>query len=250
MKFFYLIIINQKISNLKPAKFDWSNAQIAALHSSFFWGYMLTQIPAGYLSTRFPANRVFGLAILASALLNFSIPLMTKTNFYGLVVLRIFQGLVDVSLIFDFFVYFHLLNILILKFKGIAFPSVHGIWRYWAPPQERSRLATISFTGIYAGAIVGFPLSGYLINNVSWESSFYVYGAAGLIWFAAWFIVSAPTPAQCALITDEERIYIESSIDTPALPKVNFLFISFNWFNKLYFNQHGFNIDFQESLKP
>ncbi len=84
----------------QPAKVNWSDAEIAALHSSFFWGYMLTQIPAGYLSSRFPANRVFGLAIFFSSALNFLIPFVIKTNFISLLVIRILQGLVDVNLLF------------------------------------------------------------------------------------------------------------------------------------------------------
>jgi ACS family sodium-dependent inorganic phosphate cotransporter-like MFS transporter 6/7/8 len=82
----------------QPAKVNWSDAEIAALHSSFFWGYMLTQIPAGYLSSRFPANRVFGLAIFFSSALNFLIPFVIKTNFISLLIIRIVQGLVDVNL--------------------------------------------------------------------------------------------------------------------------------------------------------
>jgi ACS family sodium-dependent inorganic phosphate cotransporter-like MFS transporter 6/7/8 len=31
--------------------------------------------------------------------------------------------------------------------KGVTYPAAHGIWRWWAPPLERSTLATISFTG-------------------------------------------------------------------------------------------------------
>ena len=32
-------------------------------------------------------------------------------------------------------------------FQGVTYPACHGIWRHWAPPLERSRLATISFCG-------------------------------------------------------------------------------------------------------
>lgn len=154
---------------------------------------MITQIPAGFLATRFPANRVFGLAILVSSSLNLLMPYFLKTNFSALVGIRIVQGLFD----------------------GISFPSVHGLWRYWAPPSERSRLATISFTGIYAGAIVGFPLSTYLINSVSWESSFYVYGSAGIVWFVFWFILSAPCPEKCLFISKNEIECIKQAIGAP-----------------------------------
>ena len=32
--------------------------------------------------------------------------------------------------------------------QGVTYPACHGIWRHWAPPLERSRLATMSFCGM------------------------------------------------------------------------------------------------------
>lgn len=60
--------------------------------------------------------------------------------------------------------------------QGVTYPACHGIWRHWAPPLERSRLATIALCGSYAGVVVGMPLSGTLIDWFSWEAPFYVYG--------------------------------------------------------------------------
>ena len=42
---------------IKPAAFDWGPGTIAALDSSFFWGYLVTQVPGGYLAAKFPANK-------------------------------------------------------------------------------------------------------------------------------------------------------------------------------------------------
>lgn len=38
-------------------------------------------------------------------------------------------------------------NNLIFTFQGVTYPACHGIWRHWAPPIERSRLATLAFCG-------------------------------------------------------------------------------------------------------
>lgn len=39
-------------------------------------------------------------------------------------------------------------NILcICMLQGVTYPACHGIWRHWAPPMERSRLATLAFCG-------------------------------------------------------------------------------------------------------
>lgn len=42
----------------------------------------------------------------------------------------------------------HPLKVLsLLSMQGVTYPACHGIWSKWAPPLERSRLATISFCG-------------------------------------------------------------------------------------------------------
>ncbi|CAB0006143.1 unnamed protein product [Nesidiocoris tenuis] len=58
--------------------------------------------------------------------------------------------------------------------EGVTYPACHGIWRYWAPPLERSRLATIAFCGSYAGVVLGMPLSGMLTagSKGSWKVVF------------------------------------------------------------------------------
>ena len=61
-------------------------------------------------------------------------------------------------------------------FQGVTYPACHGMWRNWAPPLERSRLATLAFCGSYAGAVFGMPISALLTDNISWPAPFYFYG--------------------------------------------------------------------------
>lgn len=158
--------------------------------SSFFWGYLVTQIPGGFLAARYPANRVFGTAIATSAFLNMLLPGAAKVHPGLVMFVRILQGLVE----------------------GVTYPACHGIWRHWAPPMERSRLATMAFCGSYAGAVVGMPLSGFLTEWLGWETCFYVYGSFGLIWYAFWMWLSFEKPSKHPTISQEELLYIEQSI--------------------------------------
>jgi ACS family sodium-dependent inorganic phosphate cotransporter-like MFS transporter 6/7/8 len=105
---------------------------IGALYvdASFFWGYIITQLPGGFLASRFPANRLFGTAIFLSSCLNLLIPTAAKLDPKAVIIARVIQGLVE----------------------GVTYPACHGIWRWWAPPLERSRLATLAFCGSYGGA--------------------------------------------------------------------------------------------------
>ncbi len=80
----------------KPPAFNWGPGTIAALDSSFFWGYLVTQVPGGYLAAKFPANRVFGIALAISAFLNCLLPSAAKMSVLVAMLVRILQGLVEV----------------------------------------------------------------------------------------------------------------------------------------------------------
>uniref|UniRef100_A0A8C7UKZ0 Solute carrier family 17 member 6b n=1 Tax=Oncorhynchus mykiss TaxID=8022 RepID=A0A8C7UKZ0_ONCMY len=175
-------------------KFNWDPETVGMIHGSFFWGYIVTQIPGGYICSRLAANRVFGLAIFLTSTLNMFIPSAARTH-YGLVIfVRILQGLVE----------------------GVTYPACHGIWSKWAPPLERSRLATTSFCGSYAGAVIAMPLAGILVQYSGWSSVFYLYGCFGIFWYMFWILVSYESPAVHPTITQEERVYIEESIGESA----------------------------------
>ncbi|MFT7798099.1 vesicular glutamate transporter 1-like isoform X2 [Arapaima gigas] len=176
------------------AQFTWDPETVGMIHGSFFWGYIVTQIPGGFICQKFAANRVFGFAIVATSTLNMLIPSAARVHYGCVILVRICQGLVE----------------------GVSYPACHGIWAKWAPPLERSRLATTAFCGSYAGAVVAMPLAGVLVQYSGWSSVFYVYGDFGIFWYLFWVLVSYESPAAHPTITPEERKYIEDAIGETA----------------------------------
>ena len=61
---------------------------------SFFYGYVLTQIPAGYLSGQkiVSSKWLFGVGILLTSVFTVLMPLAAKTNYYLLLVIRVLEG--------------------------------------------------------------------------------------------------------------------------------------------------------------
>ncbi|XP_057178084.1 vesicular glutamate transporter 1 isoform X2 [Triplophysa rosa] len=176
------------------AQFTWDPETVGMIHGSFFWGYIVTQIPGGFICQKFAANRVFGFAIVATSVLNMLIPTAARMHFGCVIIVRVLQGLVE----------------------GVSYPACHGIWAKWAPPLERSRLATTAFCGSYAGAVIAMPLAGVLVQYSGWSSVFYVYGTFGVCWYSFWILVSYESPAAHPTITPEERKYIEDAIGESA----------------------------------
>uniref|UniRef100_A0A674EXX9 Solute carrier family 17 member 8 n=1 Tax=Salmo trutta TaxID=8032 RepID=A0A674EXX9_SALTR len=178
------------INGTPPAQFNWDPETVGLIHGSFFWGYIVTQIPGGFISNKLAANRVFGAAIFLTSILNMFVPSAAKRHYSCVMLVRILQGLVE----------------------GVTYPACHGMWAKWAPPLERSRLATTSFCGSYAGAVIAMPLAGVLVQFVGWPSVFYIYGVFGIIWYIFWLLLAYGSPAAHPTISNEERIYIETTI--------------------------------------
>ncbi|KAM8974061.1 vesicular glutamate transporter 3 isoform 2-T2 [Pelodytes ibericus] len=183
------IYVNGK-PEIQVAQFNWDPETVGLIHGSFFWGYIVTQIPGGFIANKLAANRVFGAAIFLTSILNMLIPSAAKAHYGCVISVRILQGLVE----------------------GVTYPACHGMWSKWAPPLERSRLATTSFCGSYAGAVIAMPLAGILVQYIGWSSVFYIYGVFGMFWYIFWLLHATESPAAHPSITIEERTYIESSI--------------------------------------
>lgn len=171
--------------------FEWTPETIGFVDSSFFWGYIVTQIPGGFLAAKFSPTKLFGAAIACSSCLNMLLPTATEIGAPCVICVRILQGLVE----------------------GVTYPACHGIWRWWAPPLERSRLATLAFCGSYGGAVLGMPISGFLADQVGWYAPFYFYGCAGITWYMFWLWLAFEKPAKHPAISPREQMYIEQSIN-------------------------------------
>lgn len=44
----------------QKAQFNWDPETVGLIHGSFFWGYIVTQIPGGFICQKFAANRYNG----------------------------------------------------------------------------------------------------------------------------------------------------------------------------------------------
>ncbi|XP_075974440.1 vesicular glutamate transporter [Anticarsia gemmatalis] len=179
-------------NSTEDTPFNWTLSVESSIDSSYFAGYLITQVPGGYLASMYPANKIFGVAIVTSAIFNMAIPGAMSVGPAAVVILKIAQGFVE----------------------GVTYPSCHGIWRMWAPPLERSRLATLAFCGTYAGIVIGMPLSGLLTDYISWQAPFYFYGFFGVIWYMMWLWLVFERPSKHPTIAAKELTYIEQSLGT------------------------------------
>jgi len=92
---------------------------------------------------------------------------------------------------------------------------MHSMLAEWAPPLERSKMATFVFTGAQFGTVITLPVSGILCEygfDGGWPTVFYVFGGLGVVWFCIWMPFVADSPATHPTISAAEKHYICSSL--------------------------------------
>lgn len=104
--------------------------------------------------------------------------------------------------------------------QGANFPAAIKVVAEWFPVKERA-LATGWFnTGSNVGAVICPLLVPFLYKWIGWEWTFYLTGAAGLLWLVAWKALYRDM-AEHPRLSDEERAYIREGqpVVTEAAPK-------------------------------
>uniref|UniRef100_A0A1Q3FRU5 Putative permease of the major facilitator superfamily protein n=1 Tax=Culex tarsalis TaxID=7177 RepID=A0A1Q3FRU5_CULTA len=168
-------------------KQNWDNEY---LESAFFYGMLVTQIPGGVLATKFGSTIMITAGIAGTSVLAIFTPLAAYGGSGWIITVRVLQGM----------------------FQGVVFPCLHDLWAHWAPPSERTHMVMLSFVGIIVGTIKALVLGELLVESVSWESVFYIFGAAGCLWCVAWFKMIRKSPKEDQSITNGEREFIMQSL--------------------------------------
>lgn len=83
--------------------FDWTEQQKQMILGSFFWGYILTELPGGRLAELVGGHRVFGHSMLWASVLTLLTPFAANLGLTAMVVLRAVLGFMLGGKTSDFF---------------------------------------------------------------------------------------------------------------------------------------------------
>ena len=78
-------------------EFAWDATRQGYLLSSFFYGYVITQIPFGILAKRFGSKYFLGVGMLINSVFGLLVPISAQWGYYWLMLVRFIQGLGEVS---------------------------------------------------------------------------------------------------------------------------------------------------------
>lgn len=175
----------------------WEKTTQGLILGSFFWGYLATQIPGGWLAVKFGGRRVLGISMALCSLCTFLTPIAAQTGYVFLMIIRIILGIGS----------------------GTVFPAMHTMWGKWAPPLERSKLTAFTYAGAQAGIVVTFPVASLLCKYGfagGWPSIFYILGIISSVWVVLWMLLTSDSPEQHKRISHVEKLYIRQSLQSTA----------------------------------
>ncbi|MTT32335.1 MFS transporter [Terrilactibacillus sp. BCM23-1] len=164
--------------------FHLSEGEMGIILSSFFWSYVILQIPSGWF-----ADKVGQRLCLAISVAWWSIAMMLTglaRGFGSLLGLRILLGMGEAG----------------------AYPCNAGITAKWFPDKERARVASIFDSGSKFGTAIAMPFIVWIVTILDWKAAFLLSGLLGFVWIVIW-LAYYRDPEKHKYINQAELDYIK-----------------------------------------
>ncbi|XP_058793477.1 sialin-like [Phymastichus coffea] len=196
---------NTNSMNTSKDTYNWDQYTQGLILSSFYWGYVLTHLPGGYIAENYGGKHTLGFGILITAIFTILTPAAVYAgNFTALIILRMLMGLGE----------------------GITIPATNVLLANWVPPNERSRTASFVYGSLMIGTIFATTVSGWILqySSIGWPLVFYVMGIPGIIWYIFWLFLCYNSPQVHPFVTEKEMKYLKESmnehtrVNPPTLP--------------------------------
>jgi MFS family permease len=154
----------------------------------FFFGYVLLQIPGGYLASHWSARKVISLFLIGWGICAVGCGL-SKT-----------------------FRHFEAMRFLLGVAESGVFPATTVLLANWFPRNERAR-ANAYWNLCQPLAVAGSaPVTSWLLGVYGWQQMLILEGMLPFIWLPIWWFGIADHPRQAKWISDEERTYLETTL--------------------------------------
>uniref|UniRef100_A0A182NQ00 Major facilitator superfamily (MFS) profile domain-containing protein n=1 Tax=Anopheles dirus TaxID=7168 RepID=A0A182NQ00_9DIPT len=179
---------HSKVPDYGP-RYNWSSHDQSIILGAYFYGYLISSLPAGIFAERYGGRNMVGLSLAFSALLTALTPLAADNGMWATIANRVALGILG----------------------GFLYPALHNLISKWAPPDEKGKFVSALMGGTF-GTVITWPLVGVLIETLGWSFAFYIPAAIAAFAAVLWYIIVADSPAAHPRIRSEEKEYIEKSL--------------------------------------
>jgi MFS family permease len=190
--------------------------QMGLVFSAFLAGYLLFEVPGGWMGDAWGPRRVLTRIVLWWSLFTTLTGCVWATASGG--TLLGFAGWF-VPVVGDSLTLMLLIRFLFGAGEAGAYPNLTRVVGSWFPFRERAfAQGTIWMSARLGGAFAPLVI-GRLSAVLGWRNAFAVLGGVGVAWAAAFWWWFRDTPAQHPACNDAERDLIEGGTPTPAPPR-------------------------------
>lgn len=151
----------------------------------FFLGYVLLQIPGGYLANRWSPKKLVSIFLVLWGLCAVGCGL--ATTFKQFEVMRFLLGVAE---------------------SGV-FPATLVLLANWFPRSERARANAYWNLCQPLAVAVSAPLTGWLLGKWGWKQMLIIEGAFPFIWLPLWWYYISDRPSEARWISEEEKQHLE-----------------------------------------
>ncbi len=164
------------------------SAQLGNAFGIFFFGYVLLQIPGGYLAERWSAKRFVSVLLVTWGLCAVICGLVrTQTEFF---IMRFLLGVTE----------------------GGVWPATLVLLAHWFPRAERARANAYWMLCLPAAVVVSSPVSGWILKHWGWRVMIISEGALPFLWLIIWTWHIADHPRKARWISADERDFLETAL--------------------------------------
>jgi sugar phosphate permease len=168
-------------------------AQAGNVAGIFFWGYLLLQLPAGYVANRWSAKRLISILLVAWGLCAISCGLVRTWR--ELWLMRLSLGIAE---------------------SGV-WPAALVLLSRWFPRSERARSNALWMVCLPAAVVFSSPFSGWILDHWNWRIMMIVEGALPLLWLGIWQVFINDRPSDARWISTAELNYLETALTQEAV---------------------------------
>jgi len=143
-------------------QFKWDLHGQGWVLSAFAIGYMSSMVIGASAAKKYGGKSVLAIAVAMWSFTTFLTPLFA-TSIYALIFLRVLLGIGE----------------------GLGLPTIYHIFAHTIPMEERSR----AFGYLVAFGSIGQTVAAIVCPQISWQLSFYGFGAIGFLWVFVWVFV-------------------------------------------------------------
>lgn len=165
-------------------EFNMNNTEAGALISLFFIGYAFTQIPAGFLTTKFGIRKMFSGGMLLTSIFTGMMGIVDST--IHLKILRLMMGVAEAPVVIG------------------CTATINN----WFPPKEKGTATGIFLAGSKVGPLIVPTLCAWIILKFGWRQIFIFFMIPGLLLSIFWYVMMRNTPEESKFVSEAEVEYI------------------------------------------